>query len=61
MSIYILMTKTELILKLRNEEETLLIDLLNLTSTEIVDAFLDRIDERLGYLFKQYEEDDSTD
>lgn len=61
MSIYILMTKTELILKLRNEEETLLIDLLNLTSTEIVDAFLDRIDERLGYLYKQYEEDDSTD
>ena len=55
------MTKTELILKLRNEEETLLIDLLNLTSTEIVDAFLDRVDERLGYLYKQYEEDDSTD
>jgi hypothetical protein len=48
------MTKTELILKLRNEEETLLIDLLNLTSTEIVDAFLDRIDERYEYLYGQY-------
>lgn len=53
------MTKAQLILKLRNEEETLLIDLLNLTSTEIVDAFLDRIEERYEYLYGQYE--DQTD
>jgi ribosome assembly protein YihI (activator of Der GTPase) len=52
------MTKNELISKLRDEEETLLIDLLNLTSTEIVDAFLDRIDERYEYLYGQYEEDE---
>lgn len=50
------MTKTELISKLRDLEETLLVDLLNLTSTEIVDAFLDRIEERLEYLYGQLEE-----
>jgi hypothetical protein len=52
------MTKLELILKLRNEEETLLVDLLNLTSTEIVDAFMDRIEERYEYLYGQYDEED---
>lgn len=51
------MTKVELLRRLRDEEETLLVDLLNLTSTEIVDAFLDRIDDRLGYLLKQYEDE----
>lgn len=55
------MTKTQLILKLRNEEETLLVDLLNLTSTEIVDAFLDRIDERYEYLLNQYEDTPNGD
>ena len=58
LSICISMTKQELISKLRNEEETLLVDLLNLTSDEIVDAFLDRIDDRYEYLYGQYTEEE---
>ena len=43
--------------KLRNTEETLLIELLDLTADDIVDAFLDRISERYEYIHAQYEED----
>lgn len=50
------MTKLELIELLRNTEETLLLELLDLKSDEIVDAFLDRIEERLMYLYGQFEE-----
>jgi hypothetical protein len=50
------MTKQELLLKLRNTEETLLIELLDLTSDQIVDAFLDRIMERYNYIHDKYEE-----
>lgn len=51
-----MMTKAQLISELRDTEETLLIDLLGLTSTEIVDAFLDKVDEKLEYLYGQYED-----
>ena len=47
------MTKTELLEKLRELDEVLLIDLLGLTSSEIVDAFLDLIDEKYDYLHDQ--------
>lgn len=50
------MTKTELIQRLRREEETLLLELLDIESDEIVDAFLDKITDRLEYLYGQYEE-----
>lgn len=50
------MTKAQLISELRDTEETLLIDLLGLTSTEIVDAFLDKVDEKLEYLYGQFED-----
>lgn len=50
------MTFQELLGKLRDEEETILIDLLNLRSTDIVDAFLDQIEQRYDYLSEQYEE-----
>lgn len=36
----------ELIEELRETEETILVELLELTSTEIVDAFLDKIEEK---------------
>jgi hypothetical protein len=55
------MNQLQLIQKLRDEEETILVELLNLTSTEIVDAFLDRIKERYDYICAQYESDLSED
>lgn len=49
------MTKEQLLTALRNTEETLLIELLELDATEIVDAFLDKIEDKLEYLYGQYE------
>lgn len=49
------MIKIELINLLRNEEETIILELLNLTSDDLVDAFLDKIDERFDYIEQQYE------
>lgn len=39
------MDTAELLEQLRNTDEVLLLELLELTSTEIVDAFLDKIEE----------------
>jgi hypothetical protein len=50
------MNKLELLNKLRTTEETALIDLLGLTSDDIVDAFLDRIEEQEEYLQDQLED-----
>jgi len=50
------MDKAELIEKLRKIDETLLLDLLEITSDDIVDAFLDRITEREDYLRYETEE-----
>lgn len=47
----------ELITLLRNEEETILLELLNITSDDLVDAFLDKIDERFDYIERQYPQD----
>lgn len=47
------MNKSELIETLKHTEETLLLELLDITSEEIVDAFLDKIEERLSYLYGQ--------
>jgi hypothetical protein len=52
------MNKLELLEKLRELDETLLLDLLEVTSSEIVDAFLDKIDEKLTYLYKEIEENE---
>ena len=51
------MDKLSLIKKLRKIDETLLLELLDLSSEDIVDAFLDKIDERIDYLYEQIEED----
>lgn len=50
------MDKYEVIEYLRNLNEVTLVELLNLTSTEIVDAFLDKIDERKEYIYKSLED-----
>lgn len=50
------MDRAELIEKLRGLDETLLLDLLSLTSSEICDAFLDRIEEREEYIRNEIEE-----
>lgn len=50
------MDKAELIEYLHSVDEVTLVELLNLTSTEIVDAFLDKIDERKEYIYKSIED-----
>ena len=42
-----------LLAKLRNLDELQLIELLQLSADDIVDAFLDRIEEREEYLYEQ--------
>lgn len=46
----------ELIEKLRDVDEVTLVELLDLKSTDIVDAFTDKIYERISYLLKELEE-----
>ena len=48
------MNKQELLDRLRNEEEVTLLELLELTSDQIVDKFLDEIDENLGRILRYY-------
>lgn len=52
------MNKTELFEKLKQLEETLLLELLDIKSEDIVDAFLDKINERLDYIHGQLSEED---
>jgi len=52
------MTKTDLIEKLREEDELTLLELLDLSSTEIVDGFLDKVDERYKTIASFYENDE---
>ena len=50
------MTKQQLLEKLRNTEETFLLELLDVKADELVDAFLDKVDERYGYIEKQFQD-----
>ncbi len=50
------MDKIELLDKLRATDEITILELLNITSTDLVDAFLDKIDEREDYLYKNLED-----
>lgn len=52
------MNKQELLQHLRNEDEVVLLEILELTSDQIVDKFLDEIDESLSKLLKLYEEEE---
>lgn len=50
------MTKQQLIERLRLYDELLVLELLNLTTDDIIDAFLDRIDERYNYIHDKLED-----
>jgi hypothetical protein len=50
------MDKQELLEQLGKLDEVLLIELLNLTSQDIIDAFLDRIAEREEFIRHEIEE-----
>jgi len=49
-------SKSELLNKLRKLDEVLLMELLEITSEELVDAFVDKIDDKLEYIYNQLEE-----
>lgn len=50
------MNKQELIEKLRLQDEVTILELLDLHSDELVDAFLDKVYERYEYIQKELEE-----
>jgi hypothetical protein len=50
------MNHAELLEKLKKLDEVLLLELLELTSEDVVDAFLDRIAERETYIRHEVEE-----
>lgn len=50
------MSKTELIKELRKVDEVTLLEWLNVTSDDIVDAFLDRISDNYNKLLQLYED-----
>lgn len=50
------MNKADLLEKLRELDEVLLLELLEITSTDIVDCFLDKIYEREEYILHELEE-----
>jgi hypothetical protein len=52
-------TFDELLEKLKQEEETLLVDVLEIQSNDIVNRFEDFITNRLDYLLNEYSEEDS--
>ena len=50
------MIEAELLEKLRNLDEVTILELLDLKTDDIIDAFLDRIVDRLAYIYKELEE-----
>lgn len=54
------MTYNELLDKLKQEEETLLVEVLEIRSEDIVNRFEDYISNRLDYLIEEYEEFDDN-
>lgn len=51
-----MITLTELSDKLKREEECSLLEMLNISSEDIVDRFSDLIEERYDVLVEEYEE-----
>lgn len=47
------MLNPELLEKLRSLDEVTLLELLDLNSSEIVDAFLDKIEDNLSFIYSQ--------
>jgi hypothetical protein len=52
------MTKQELLQRLRNEDEVVLLEILQLTSDDLVDKFLDNIEDDTDRLLSLYEEEE---
>lgn len=52
------MTKQEVVEQLRQLDEVTLLEILEVTSEELVDVFLDKIDDKLEYLQQQLSIDD---
>lgn len=50
------MTNPELVEKLKGLGELFLLELLDINSDDLVDAFYDKIEERLQYILKELEE-----
>jgi len=50
------MNKLELIDKLKHTDEVLLLELLEISSEELVDAFLEKINERIEFIYKEIQE-----
>lgn len=50
------MSKQELLDRLRKEDEVTLLELLDITSDDIVDKFLDSIEDNLDRIARWYEE-----
>jgi hypothetical protein len=53
------MDKSELLDKLRTIDEVFLLEILELTSTDLVDAFLDKIDDNIDKVYEKVNEEDS--
>lgn len=51
------MNKQDLLERLRQTDEIALMEMLGITSNDLVDAFLDIIEEKYNYLDKTTEED----
>lgn len=49
------MTKTEIIEQLKREDEWTLLELLDINSEELVDAFLDKVEEHLDRVYRHYD------
>lgn len=49
------MSKAELLERLKSTEETILLELLDLSSEDLVDAFLEKIDDNIDHLYRYYD------
>lgn len=49
---------SELSEKLKREEETSLLEILNITSEDIVERFYDKIEEKYDQLYEEFEEEE---
>ena len=47
------MDKSEVIEKLRHIDEVTILELLDIETDDLIDAFLDKIDERFDYICKE--------
>lgn len=56
-----MLTLTELSERLKNIDEVSLLEVLDISSEELIDRFQDRIEDRFDYLEKEFDEQDNED